>query len=209
MRGNAEADRLAKLGVEAHRVSEQVREEVQRHADLQYDLAKWLGQVTTTAGKWLGGGPVRDTAASRRRANAEAKARGTHSLPKRRARRVVTQRPTDMGGHRLVRGSHKWQCTVCKMSSRYWSRIAGGQCKGSVAKKWAVKAQELAVAKAQLGCGHDFLLSETSCGAPFAGPSPTMGRSRLSPSLAAARTIWRIGSWTSRGTTRGGGYCSS
>ena len=147
--GNAEADRLLKLGVEAQRVLEQVREEVQRQADLQYDLATWLGQVATTAGNWLGGGPARDPAASRRRATAEAKAKGAHSMPRRKARKVVSQRSIDMGGHRLTKVSHKWQCTVCKMSSKYWSRIVGGQCNGSVAKKCAVKAQELGVAGAQ------------------------------------------------------------
>ena len=48
--GNAEADKLAKKGVEAHRVPRQVRDAVHRQADLQYELAKWLGQVTAVAG---------------------------------------------------------------------------------------------------------------------------------------------------------------
>ena len=87
-----------------------------------------------------------------------------------RARRIINLRPAELGGHRLVKGGPKWQCMVCKASSKYWDRIAAGQCKGSVAKKWAVKAQDLAMAGATLGGGHTFLLSGSviwcaACGA--------------------------------------------
>ena len=168
--GNAEADKLAKIGVEAHRVPMQIRDEVQRHIDLQYELAKWLGQVTVVVGKWLGDGPARDTAASRRKANAEAKAKGERGMMGRRARRVVHLRPIDLGGHRLGKEGQKWQCKVCKMSSRHWARIAGGQCKGSVAKKWAARSRELAAAGTVLRGGHEFLMSGnvvwcSTCGA--------------------------------------------
>ena len=84
-----------------------MRHEVQRQKALQYELATWFGQVTVVVGKWLGDGPARDTAASRRKASVEAKAKGERGMMGRRARRVVRQRPIDMGGHRLFKEGHK------------------------------------------------------------------------------------------------------
>ena len=59
----------------------------------------------------------------------------------------------------MTKTGPKWQCVVCKTSSKYWDRIVGSMCKGSVAKEWAIKAQELAASGSALGCGHNFLLS--------------------------------------------------
>ena len=155
--GNSEADRLAKLAVEEHRVPATVRQAVQKHTELQRHLAMWLGQVTAAAGDWQGGGPTRDTAASRKMAREAAKARGGQKQT--RARRIVTLRPAELGGHRLARNGPKWQCVVCKTSSKHWDRVAGKMCSGSVAKKWALKARELAASGSALGGGHTFLLS--------------------------------------------------
>lgn len=62
--GNDEADRLAKLVVEQHRVPLDVRLMVKEHEELLLQTARWLGVVTVV----VVGDSLRDTTANRKRA---------------------------------------------------------------------------------------------------------------------------------------------
>lgn len=198
--GNVEADRLAKLAVEEHRVPESVRAEAKRQEELLYDTAKWLGQVTMVAGSRKDGGPTMDATASRKRANEVARPRGVNGV-RRRASRVASQKLVALGCHRLVRDGPKWQCRLCKERSKHWSRLAGQQCKGSVAKKWALNTQEVVSTGAQLVGGRNLFLTGSViwcsiCGAFSDGSVKSLTRPCSGPHTGqGAQDAWLLETW--------------
>lgn len=107
--------------------------------------------------------PIRDTQASKAKA-AEAAAR------KRKLKRTTAEqdppqlpgqttslpaipntngnkpeaRSANLGGHVLERTTHGWWCTVCKVKSLSWDKLAPQGCKGNAPVTWSVKAFERA-----------------------------------------------------------------
>ena len=136
---NSLADRLAKLAVEEHRVPPVVLSAVNKHYKLQEDLVRWIGTAGVLANH-SEGSPVRDTEASRKAglAAAAARRRLLSGVKQRRVATVVA-RPVALGGHRLMLAeSGRWNCTLCKKSSKRWVSLAVGLCEGSAAKRLAV-----------------------------------------------------------------------
>ena len=72
MEANAEADKLAKRGVEEHRVPLLTRREIKEHDDLTTSNAMWIARATLTANN-QDEDPRRDTEASKAKAAASAK----------------------------------------------------------------------------------------------------------------------------------------
>ena len=99
-KGNEEADRLAKLAVEAHRVPKQVRDKI-KELDLVVErAARWVARATYAAGNQIVQ-PFRDTDASRVAAVTAARGR---MLAKRGERgQVETVRPVEFGGRVAAR----------------------------------------------------------------------------------------------------------
>jgi hypothetical protein len=180
---NSLADKLAKLAVEEHRVPPNVRSAFGKHFKLQEELVRWIGLVGYLANH-SEGTPTRDTEASRKAGLAAAAARrGLRSGGEKRRRATVVARPVALGGHRLtLADSNRWNCSVCKRSSKRWAALAPGQCTGSVAKRLAARVKTIVDAGGSLGTGHSFWLSGTvlwcsTCGA-FAEGCGTMALAR-------------------------------
>ena len=165
---NAEADRLAKLAVEEHRVPAETRRKVRTHEALVEHTARWIAVATHAAGHQEVP-PFRDTAASRQLAAVAAKTRCSEPRPIGR-NTVQQQRPVELGGHVLTRSGGRWSCTVCRCWSKAWSRIAHGTCAGPAAARWVKKSMLLPRAGQAQGLGHVRVLSGSvvwccACGA--------------------------------------------
>ena len=99
-------------------------------------VARWLGH----AGVLANAAGARDSTAC----PAEAGKRRAHNAAQPKAPRpskalVVEARPPALGGHSLVACTSGWKCTVCRVMSAEWNRIAPRRCDGSVLAKWAVR----------------------------------------------------------------------
>ena len=130
---NAEADRLAKRGVEEHRAPLLTRREIKEHDDLTTANAMWIARATLTANN-QDDDPKRDTEASKAKAAAAAAKRhsnypanpGQHptynpSTGKQCSTRV---REPNKGGHTLARRDGGWHCKSCRKRSMTWSKLA-------------------------------------------------------------------------------------
>ncbi len=142
---NAEADRLAKAVATSSRVPASVRGRIDRAIARACQLAKWIGQATALASKFLlpGGRYGRDSAPGPRRPTASGP--GPTAPP-------VLQRPVTADGHHLERTGNKWHCLVCCSTSSEWSVLAPARCPGPAVDKWARRAHEDAIARG--GCEH-------------------------------------------------------
>ena len=136
---NDVADKLAKLGVEYHRVP---AEEVRRwKAEYKVAMAraKWVGMATHAAGN-VPDFPFRDSEAARWKAVAAQRSRaekkmGIDGRRRRRPRQVKQVVPEDKGGHciRAALSGHGWLCTVCKRRTGDWRKLALSRCGGTKA----------------------------------------------------------------------------
>ena len=159
--GNAEADRLAKLGAQSHRVPKAVRECIKEHHQLVERTARWIARATWAAGHQTVR-PLRDTDASRAAAVAAARQRAQErgSCDRRgRSSKVVELRPVALGGHSLRHGGVYWSCKRCKARSKQYSKLAPQVCTGSAMLRWAEKAQTLTGTGIGDGGGHSRVLS--------------------------------------------------
>ena len=154
-RTNQEADQLANLAVAEHRVLEQIRAAISNHEALQVATAMWIARVTLDANE-AKPEPFMGAVASGKVAAEARRARGART---KRRQQVRHQRPVELGGHRLKRDGVRWGCVLCRDWSRKWIGIAGKSRGGSVARRWAAKAQAMVRAGVSVGKGHAFLLS--------------------------------------------------
>ena len=133
---NDVADKLAKQGVEVHRVP---REEVSRWKATfraAKARAKWVGIATQAAGNHAHF-PFRDSEASRWKAvaaqrNKAAKKTGADGRRRRVARPTKRVIPAAKGGHLIVRAmtGRGWVCTKCKARSASKVKLATSRCEG-------------------------------------------------------------------------------
>ena len=137
---NDVADRLAKLGVEVHRVpGEEVRR--WRAAFIAAKArAKWIGIATQAAGNHSQF-PFRDSEASRWRAvaaqrNRAAKKMGTDGRRRRAAKPIREVIPAAKGGRLIgmALSGRCWLCTKCKARSASRAKLAATRCGGSGTK---------------------------------------------------------------------------
>jgi hypothetical protein len=158
-KGNHEADKLAKLAVEAHRVPTQVRDRIEALNSLVEKTARWVARATYIAGHQTVK-PLRDTDASR----AAAVAAGRLKTPLGRARRGRwlkrgTLRPAALGGHRLWWNDEAWVCKKCKRKSKTYTNIAPTRCNGSAVVRWEVSARAVAQQGVPDSGGHSRVVS--------------------------------------------------
>jgi hypothetical protein len=92
-KGNNEADRLAKLAVEAHRVPKHVRDEVKELNAVVEKTARWVARATYAAGHQTVK-PCRDSEASKAAAAAKTRVKA----PKDSQVKVVASPPAALGG---------------------------------------------------------------------------------------------------------------
>ena len=160
-KGNSEADRLAKLAVQTHRVPKAVRVLVKEQGRLIEHTARWVAWATWAASH-QSVRPSRDTEASRavaaaarrQRAQARRASGGRDSRAK-----VPALRPAALGGHRLSRSGGCWSCKVCKAKSKQYWKLAPQRCAGPALARWAEKARALAGQHPADGGGHSRVLS--------------------------------------------------
>jgi hypothetical protein len=104
-KGNEEADRLAKLAVEAHRVPKQVQDRIKEFNLVVEDTARWVARATYAAGHQTVR-PFRDTEASRAAAVATARVKALAGGAKRsRAVQAETALPATLGGRGHTKGA--------------------------------------------------------------------------------------------------------
>ena len=82
----------------------------------------------------------------------------------------------------MLAESKRWNCTLCKRSSKRWAALAAGLCEGSAAKRLATRVKAITDSGGGLGTGHSFWLSGevlwcSTCGA-FAEGCGTMALAR-------------------------------
>ena len=99
IRGNQEADRLAKLAAESHRVPEAIRSKIACQAALISDTVKWIGRAAHLANN-QDSAPHRDVDTTKAATAAAKKHRAAARLnkPKPTKKKVAT-RPQALGGH--------------------------------------------------------------------------------------------------------------
>ena len=134
--GNDLADHWAKVASESQRPSFAVRKQVKEHLRLVQTVARWLGH----AGVLANAHGARDSTAC----PAEAGKRRAHNAAQPKLLRppkplVEDARPPALGGHSLVACDTGWKCTVCRVTSAEWNRIAPRRCNGSILAKWAAR----------------------------------------------------------------------
>ena len=115
--------------------------------------AAWIGRATYAANNG-NEEPRRDSTPSRGPRDwqeAERKRRRTATGEGKERRQA---RPAELGGHVLQKGDRGWACLVCRKVSGDWNRVAGGCCRGSAARFWARRAQELGGCGGSDGAGH-------------------------------------------------------
>jgi hypothetical protein len=106
-RGNEEADRLAKLAVEEHRVPKHVRDMVKNLNSVVENTARWVARATYAAGHQAVK-PFRDTDASKAAAVANARARAlARASEKSRMVQVETMLPETLDGRVVGRSARE------------------------------------------------------------------------------------------------------
>ena len=162
--GNDQADKLAKRGVEDHRVPYRVREEWRRCMEECKARAMWIARATVLANN-LPSFPFSDSGSSRAMAD-KAKAerlRKKEVGSKKRAANMF-ERPVELGGHTLVPVVRdgvctEWRCTTCRTRSGQWEQLAPKTCEGSKVEEWARRAVQAAEDEQIIGAGHRRALS--------------------------------------------------
>jgi hypothetical protein len=137
---NAEADRLAKLAVEEHRVAKGIVAKVREQEALIEAAARWIATATFEAGHQTTK-PIRDTDASKTR-KAASMAAGLRLTVAQQPKAAIA-RPFALGGHDLRRRGGAWECRVCRRRSKRHAKLAPKRCEGSAALEWATKARAL------------------------------------------------------------------
>lgn len=137
------ADTLAQLPVEEHRSPPHVLS-VDKHYKLQEDLVRWIGTVGYLANH-SEATPSRDIEASLKIGLAAVVARRSlriGGVSRRRA--TVVARPSALGCHQLLLAdTNRWNCSLCKRSSKRWASLAPGQCEGWLAKRLAIRTKAI------------------------------------------------------------------
>ena len=153
VKGNAEADRLAKLAVGEHRVPKWVATKVQEQDALVEATARWIAMATFEANHQTIK-PLRDSDATRSAAVTAARFRqnAARQQPERRTTYAVTRRAA-LGGHVLRLRGATWVCIVCQRRSKLRSTLAPRRCEGSAVQRWDARAQALG-GHDQAGAGH-------------------------------------------------------
>ena len=165
------ADRLAKRGIEDHRVPYRVRQEWLRCRETTMARAKWIARATYEANN-LPAYPFSDSESSRKAAEEAKKKRARDIadgiIPPKAAKTkgkktTASARPPALGGHTLEEHSRSseraWRCTLCRQVSAAWNSFAPARCPGSAAVKWASKAVTAADKEANTGPGHQRVIS--------------------------------------------------
>ena len=162
------ADRLAKRGVEEHRVPYRVRKEWERCLAEATARARWIARATHEANN-MEAYPFSDFESSKKAAE-EAKrkrrddiANGTICVQPRGRKANVDPRPPSLGGHLIVHvvrgGKPASTCSLCRTTSTKKRQFAAARCSGSAASKWAKKAVLAAERDTTTGPGQQRLVS--------------------------------------------------
>ena len=142
LEANDLADKLAKKGVEYHRVSRAEMRHWALKIERAKDRARWIGVATHEANN-RPDFPFSDSEAARWRAEAAQRAKanaksGTDGRKKRavQGKRLVVD-PSN-GGHTVSRAAtgQGWICTVCRIRSVKKWRLTSTKCSGSTKKTW-------------------------------------------------------------------------
>ena len=165
--GNDIADRLAKLGVEHHRVPQEVVRRWRKAFEAAKARAKWIGMATHAAGKQPFF-PLRDSEASRWRAvaaqrkRAERKA-GIDGRKRRGSKPEKKVIPSARGGRtiELALSGHCWLCTRCRTRSTSWAKLVTSRCSGTGAKPLATVAAAMDGKPVNSGRRHSLIMSGT------------------------------------------------
>ena len=162
------ADTHAKEAVETHRLHPDTVEKWKAVRAQTKAMAMWTARVTAEANNHSLA-PFRDSTASKikgeeaRRQRKLEKQQNHGDKHKEKAKRLVVARPTQLGGHLLMKtteGIRKgWRCSLCKGATAKWSSMAAGKCLGSLAEKWAKANLTRANRNAMIGPGHELVLS--------------------------------------------------
>jgi hypothetical protein len=116
--GNDEADRLAKLAVEAHRVPKQVRDRIEELNSVVEKTARWVARATFAAGNQTIK-PLRDTEASRAAGAAASRLRAATREAKRGIRvGAEALRPVEKGCKGLARSAPQKRTRTPKWPKR-------------------------------------------------------------------------------------------
>jgi hypothetical protein len=151
-------------------VPDEVVEAIEAQEELVRCTAKLIAEMTWAANHQAQE-PLRDTDASRAAAAQAALLKAQTAKPKRgKWRKDVELRPLSLGGHDLQKNGDWWKCTVCKLQTRSWVKMAPKECLGSCARKWAEKAKQFADNGTVIGDNHTRAFSGevvwcTRCGA--------------------------------------------
>ena len=153
IRGNAEADRLAKLAVMQHRVDSSEVKRWERLCNETLATAKWIARATWAASN-CDEAPYRDTEASQWRAAAFRKGER-----ERKAARKAAAADGDHGseadgdgkdhrGHNPVKVLQQsgirsgWRCTICRMNSSNKELLVARRCRGCPIAEWSRAEQD-------------------------------------------------------------------
>ncbi len=170
LKANRRADVLAKRGAATHRVSNDVRQQLDELERATIWVARAIGYATWAANH-------RDEKPCRDAEPDDGWKRTRQRQQRRRPRPTPREaRPVALGGHRLERMSEGWRCALCRRKSKHWARIANGICEGAAAHRWAARARDLASAVGHLahggtdGVGHVRFMTDATtwcdrCGA--------------------------------------------
>ena len=135
------ADRLAKRGVEDHRVPFLIRDKWKLGMEVTKARAMWIGRAASMANT-LPNFPYSDSSASRVAADRARMERLRNNQGNKKPSTRTFARPVELGGHVVEPVGGKggeWRCATCRVRSKQLGKLAPGICKGSAAEKWAVK----------------------------------------------------------------------
>ena len=142
--GNSEADRLAKLAVEQHRVSPGEVEYWKRLCKQTMDTAMWLARATWAANN-CEEAPFRDTEASQWRADLskkEIRAKKAAAAAE-LALNPLARGPLNLRGHdpiqvlQLSGIRSGWRCSICRKNSSSKKLLVRNRCTGCPVEKWS------------------------------------------------------------------------
>ena len=165
------ADTHAKEAVELHRLHPDTIKKWKELKAQTKSMAMWTARVTAEANNHSLP-PYRDSTASKVKGDEARKKRKLDKQNRKEGngggktvKKVVVARPTQLGGHRLVKTDTEgkrsgWRCSLCKGTTAKWTSMAAGKCIGSMADKWAKANVARANRNEMIGPGHQLVLSE-------------------------------------------------
>ncbi len=154
LRGNDEADRLAKRAARWYRAPQATRAELAAATAAAARLAAHVGRATWAANHYSDA-PKRDSAPRGRRQPGCRGRGGRTAVPR------PEVRPPQLGGHTLARKADgRWYCVTCRRSAGSRARIAPWRCAGSAARRWAEAAQANLAVGGATGRGHQRFVSD-------------------------------------------------